>query len=67
MDQLPVPIEKETQISEDARAVVCVGEIHVGQGKVSEQAFNDALSSHLAKSDKGPRTSEQEYLSDIGT
>ena len=37
-----------TWISEDARAVICVGEVHVGQGKVSEQAFKDALQSHLA-------------------
>ena len=55
-----------TWINEDARAVICVGEVRVGQGKVSEQAFKDALQSHLTKFDKGLGTSEQGYLSDIG-
>ena len=55
-----------TWISEDARAVICVGEVHVCRGKVSEQAFNDTLRSHLAKFDKGTGTSEERYLSDIG-
>ena len=62
----PVPISKNTRISEDVRAVICVGEVRVGQGKISEQVFNDALQSHLAKFDKGLGTSEQEYLLDIG-
>ena len=54
-----------TWINEDARAVICVDEVRVGQGKVSEQAFKDALQSHLAKFDKGTRTSEHSCLSNI--
>ena len=59
-------MSNETQISANVRAVICVGEVSAGQGKVSEQAFNDVLRSHLAKFDKGQETSEQSCLSSIG-